>query len=119
MKQQRDLDLIRKLLLDLEGVDEVDLSEYEKAQIHYHNYLIINAGLAEGTYDIASSFGSTGELFAFPALLTWEGQEFLANARNESAWNSVKAKVQQQAVTVSFSVVQALLAAYMKDVVGL
>jgi hypothetical protein len=45
---RRDLDLIRLILLDLEGESSVDLSSYSANQVNFHKALIKEGGLAEG-----------------------------------------------------------------------
>lgn len=45
---KRDFELIRLLLLELEGEESVDLSSYTPEQVNYHKALIKEAGFAEG-----------------------------------------------------------------------
>lgn len=45
---KRDMDLVRLLILEVEGEEEVNLSGYTDEQKLYHKYLLIDAGLAEG-----------------------------------------------------------------------
>ena len=40
------MNLIRLLMLNLEDESEVDLSDYSEEQIGYHNYLLVDSGLA-------------------------------------------------------------------------
>ncbi|NBK26280.1 MAG: DUF2513 domain-containing protein, partial [Spirochaetia bacterium] len=47
-RMRRDMDLIRLILLDVEGEEKPDLSGYTQEQITYHKYLLIDADLAEG-----------------------------------------------------------------------
>lgn len=44
---KRDLDLIRLLLINQEGKEKVDLSQYTEDQIRYHQALLINAHFVE------------------------------------------------------------------------
>lgn len=128
MKQQRDLDLIRDLLLDLEGVEEVDLSEYSEEEVAYNIYLIIDAGLGEGNvvWEGAHKSRGFGTSQKGPSILsaelwyiTSEGQEFLNNARNPEAWKSVTGKIASKGVDVSLDVLKSLLNAYMMGQFGL
>lgn len=60
---KRDMDLIRLILLKLEGKENVnsDLAEYTKNQVNYHKALLLEAGLAEGSKPKYSMSG--GQLF--------------------------------------------------------
>lgn len=97
---KRDMDLIRKLLIRLESIKNEDQARaplavegYTKDQIGYHKYLLVDAGFAAG-YDVThdGSFIVQFEL----SHLTWDGQEFLAAARDETRW--VKARKMGEAV---------------------
>ena len=41
---KRDFDLVRLLLIELEGEEEVDLSSYTPEQVNYHKALVKEAG---------------------------------------------------------------------------
>ncbi len=87
---KRDMDLIRKLLLQLEG-EQVDLNEYESSQIEFHKALIWEKGLAEGPKPIYSYQRGTKTVGrAILEKLTWEGYDFLDGIREESRWMKVK-----------------------------
>lgn len=110
VQQKRDLDLIRMLLLELEGIEEVDLAQYTEHEIKYHKYLLYDAGFAEGTIvkdDVRRFEIIDAELF----YLNWQGHEFLANARNDTVWNDVKQVLRERGLSVSFSILQTLLSA--------
>ncbi len=87
---KRDFELIRKLLLDIEG-EEVDLSPFTEDQILYHKALLLEAGLAEGPKPHYPSQKSS----EIPDLviikkLTWEGHDFIGAIRNEEHWKKAK-----------------------------
>jgi hypothetical protein len=113
---KRDLDLIRLLLLELEGEEEVDLSEYTEEQQGYHKYLIVDADLAEG-----ADMSSPSDLHPSALLhwLNWAGHDFLDAARSEPIWKSVKQKLAKVGGSAAFEVVKALLIAVAKEQVGL
>ena len=104
---KRDFDLIRNILLQLEGKE----SRFEEVQIEpigghsaesvYHHYIILKqAGLIEG------------RIFAeipFLANLTWEGHAFLENARNQTVWEKTREFVKNKGVSVSIEVFTELL----------
>lgn len=88
---QRDIDLIRHILLDLEARGsytdwlDVDIEEYSPEQVDYHLELLIEAGLIRVP---ASGMELSRR---HPLRLTWEGHEFLDAARSETRWQKVKA----------------------------
>jgi hypothetical protein len=88
---QRDIDLIRHILLDLEARGsytdwlDVDIEEYSPEQVDYHLELLIEAGLIRVP---ASGMELSRR---HPLRLTWEGHEFLDAARSEMRWQKVKA----------------------------
>ncbi len=119
---QRNMDLIRLLLLDIEDVEEVDLSGYTHEEINYNKYLLVDAGLAEGeAYWIPDPNGSrtTQMRDAWIKDLTWEGHEFLDAARNESTWKSAMSTIAKSGGGFTFSVLKAVLIAAAKSQIGL
>ena len=88
---QRDMDLIRKILITVEeatstlGTIEVKIDGYTEQQIAYHVALLREAGLLHAV-DLSSKSG----LRFLPTRLTWEGHEFLDAARNDSLWRKTK-----------------------------
>ena len=94
----RNMDLIRELLLRLEGLpstpssvyiltpamEEIAIAGYSADQIHYHLSLIIEAGLIES--------GSTPVVqcgFMFMRL-SWAGHDFLDSIRDPEVWARTK-----------------------------
>ena len=90
---RRDMDLIRLLLLEAEGEEEVDLSSYTSHQVLYHTYLLIQSGLAEG-----NALPDENEILdAFILPLTWAGHDFLDTARNQMVWKRLWARSKNRA----------------------
>lgn len=92
-------DLIRDILLDLEGEETVDLDQYSKEQLSYHRYQLANSELAEGV----TAKGPGNEFIAIDLSLTWEGHKFLDFARNDTVWNKVKAEVAKHGPAVGIA----------------
>lgn len=87
------MDLIRLLLLELEGDAEASKrleEQYEEKAVVFHAALAIEAGLIHGT---VSEDGEGQPEGAITVRLTWEGYEFLESIRNESTWNKAKLAV--------------------------
>lgn len=87
---KRDFELVRNLLLNVEG-EEVDISSYTEEQILYHKALLLEAGLAEGPKPHFSS----GEFSEIPdrvviRKLTGEGHNFIDSIRDEGRWQEAK-----------------------------
>lgn len=93
---KRDMDLVRAILIAVErepagfAPPNLEIEGYSKDQIAYHNYLLIDAKLADGA--TTTHLGSTGPE-AIISTLTWAGHEFLDAARDETLWNQAKAKI--------------------------
>ncbi|TBW32844.1 DUF2513 domain-containing protein [Siculibacillus lacustris] len=94
---QRDMDLIRELLLKLEALplpsganmylqpedEEVAVPEHSADQIAYHLDLIQNAGFLEQS----RSNPARGIMFCG---LSWAGHDFLDSVRNPETWAKTK-----------------------------
>ena len=118
---RRDLDLIRKMLLGVEDAPtgfapDLNFGGFTDAQIGYHAYLLIDAGLAKGA-DI-TSHDSDGPN-AIIQYLTWEGHEFADAARDESRWKKAKGMVAEKGGGITLDVMKALLISLMKTALGL
>lgn len=119
---QRDLDLIRKILLAMEQrehgfvQDELVVEGYSDEQVGFHVYLLGEAGLAkvvENTNVLSQSPS------ALPLHPTWAGYEFLEAAKDETLWGKAKEKVIKPAGGVAFGVLVEWLKAEAKARLGL
>lgn len=106
---KRDFDLIRLLLIQIEGEEKVNLSEYTEDQIKYHKALLIEAGLADGNIRYSSRKNSEIPDKVYIKRLTWEGHEFLNKARNDSTWEKAKKHVINQSLSLSFDALKIAL----------
>jgi len=108
---KRDMDLIRLLLLDIEGKEKPDLSKYAEDQQTYHLALIIEAELAHG--------GFVTDVKGYPDVahatwLSWKGHEFLDAARNETIWKKAVAKIKAAGTSIPLPVLQEILTSFIK-----
>lgn len=109
---KRDLDLIRKILLDLEGrtpnlADDrlgFDLSKVSaelgttEQELQYHLVLLYEAEYIDGfalrglshKSGKAMTLDSEYAWLAIPHHITWDGHEFLETVRDEKIWASTK-----------------------------
>lgn len=120
---QRDMDLVRDLLLRFEQDPQLDghhwvhfdpdalgMPERSAEVIGYHMDLLIEAGYL---------VGKTGfEDIPIISKMTWQGHEFLDNIRDPGIWNKTKERVAGLG-TVALSVVAALAQAEVKKRLGL
>lgn len=118
---KRDLDLIRKMLLTVEDAPTgfapaLKFDGFTDAQVGYHAFLLIDAGLAQGA-DI-TTHGSDGPK-AMIRNLTWEGHEFADAARDESRWKKAKSMVAEKGGGITLDVMKALLISLTKAALGL
>jgi len=109
---KRDMDLVREILLKVEestndprGFITLDLPGRSPQEVSYHVMLLSEAGWLE-----ASNHSSSAGYSWKPKRLTWQGHEFLDNARNDTVWNSTKAKVKETVGSASLEVFKGLLA---------
>lgn len=117
----RDLDLIRKILMAIEDAPsgwapDLKFNDYSDAQVGYHAYLIMDAGLARGS-DV-TTHGSDGPE-ALLSSLTWEGHEFVEAARDENRWQKAKGMVAEKGGGITLDVLKALLISLTKSALGL
>ena len=118
---QRNMELIRKLLFEIEETN--DVKERNDPSVAYHLYLLADAGLIVGV-KIDEDL-QTGELSwrHLPGpRLTWAGQEFFDAARDDATWNQAKKRLAdagRSAGNVTACVMTALLTDVTKRQLGL
>jgi hypothetical protein len=121
---RRDWDLIRKMILAIEDAPSgwaPDLSElsfegYTTAQVGYHAWLLIDAGLADGKrVDIMPSEAPEGAIIT----LTWAGHDFAEAIRNDKTWNKAMGTVKEKVGDITFDILKQLLSSIIKSALGL
>lgn len=108
---QRDVDLVRRILLHIErsGADGTSpggwapLVEdgYEVSSIQYHIQILHDAGLIQADELVPGQW--------WPERMTWAGHEFLDASRDEALWNEAKRRVEATVGTAPFEVFRDLL----------
>jgi hypothetical protein len=120
---KRDMDLVRAILFTIEESESSDIPtnlsipNYSKVQIDYHLELLSDANLI-------TSLGITPAMersysMAAPRRLTWQGHEFLDNARDETRWNEAKKIAGQKGGSMAFDVIKGVLTQLALQAVGL
>lgn len=106
---KRDIELVREILLWMEAQPEgrnvntwtFDIPERTKKEIGYHAYLMHQAGLIVA-YDCTYSEDDTPNWV--PSMLTWDGHEFIASAKDSGIWDKAKKSIIGPAAGVTFTV---------------
>lgn len=118
---KRDMDLVRAILLRLDEYEsgyapqDMQFEGFTEEQVGYHAYIMGQAGLLE-VADASSMDDSSPA--AIPISLTWNGHEFLANARQQENWLQAK-RMMKGAGEASFQVWQAVLTKVVMNSLGL
>jgi hypothetical protein len=106
---KRDLDLARRILLEVEANPEADgngcvdvrVEGHSEREISYHIMLLFQAGLLSAA-DASSSDG----LLWLAMGLTHEGHEFLDASREEGIWKKAKKTVMEKAGGVTLDTIK-------------
>lgn len=108
---QRDMDLVREILMELAD-SEAPLDARSLAcdahpldEVAYHFELVIEAGLAKGSVAVAWDGARVG---ACLGSLTWEGNDFLDSVRDGRVWSRVKRAVGKAVGTASLETLKAV-----------
>ncbi|EGR3866455.1 DUF2513 domain-containing protein [Vibrio cholerae] len=91
---RRDMDLVRELMLAVEGhlshIQSIKFPNYSQDEVYYHIALLIEAGLLKGDCLMVKN-ASMAPAKVYIEKLTWEGHEFLDDIRKENIWEVIKA----------------------------
>ncbi|MEN8702458.1 DUF2513 domain-containing protein [Bacillus infantis] len=104
---KRDMDLIRRIMLEVESMEDttrlynVSFDDVPKELVNYHVKLLIDAGLVEGQCLYGTQYSVKS--------LTWNGHEFLDNAKNPSVWSKTKSFVAEKGGSASMSIMMELV----------
>lgn len=107
---KRDIDLLRRILLDLESGSSVHDAGEDPQTLHYHIQLLHDAGLIVADELVPGQW--------WPERITWAGHEFLDLARNDISWNRTKCNVASKVSSAPFAIVQELLARDLRSALG-
>ena len=117
---KRDMDMIRDIMLQLRDAsgpisgEQLLPNHEDRALVHYHTWLIIDAGLAEGT--VADCMG--GSCFVSVRRLTWQGQDFLAAASDRTTWEEAVRRIKATTGEVTFQVLVKVLSEVALNTIG-
>jgi DNA-binding transcriptional ArsR family regulator len=120
---KRDMDLIRAILQKVESCEDPyglehmpEIDGYSRPQISYHMKLLSDAGLVE-----AQTIDEMGTDCADFMLinLTWQGQDFLDAAKDETLWKKAKETVIKPGASFTFDILLAWLKSQVGTALGL
>jgi hypothetical protein len=109
-----DFDLIRQILLHMQDtpanqrVSNVRIAGYDEDNVFEHLELLEQRGLLDANITYAGS-GEKRIYAVYVKNLTWEGHQFLENARNNEVWSRTKSLVEEKGGSVSFEIFKSLL----------
>jgi hypothetical protein len=113
---KRNLNLVRLILLEIEAIppgrslSPLKFDEFESEIIAGHIELLEEAGLIEA--QLTRTFNHAGVRVVSNyniRRLTWEGHDFIENARIKNVWDSFNVILKEKGGDISFSVAKALL----------
>lgn len=117
---KRNWELIRQILFEVESLPAgesaqiLQIEEIDQATITEHIRLLVDKGLLIGklfdTYS-GSSYSITG--------VSWEGYDFLENARNDTIWKKVMAESKSKGTSMTMVVLNGLLTKAAQKYAGL
>lgn len=121
---KRDMELILKILQQLEERDEVSIIErmevagYDDNVVSYHVRRMYEAGLLDAEA-VISSTTHTRLINVLPFGITWEGHEFLDSMRDKKVANTVRKRLGNKLSEVPFKLIQELALSVGRGEIGL
>jgi hypothetical protein len=121
---ERDLELVRKLLLFFKEkgnpgmVENPEVGpEYSESVVQYHLRLMYQAGMLNCEAERSST--SDRIIRVYPFDLTWEGHEFLAKISADGVWPKLKAMIGSKGGSMAFTVINQLATKLALEAAGL
>jgi hypothetical protein len=120
---QRDMDLVRKILITVESSDEealrlqpLAIEGYEAPLIARHVEIMEEAGLVDAHVMRAAGVPPyAARVFR----LTWAGHDFLEATRNDTVWAKTKQFIKEKGGGASFEIIKAVALKYTASHFGL
>jgi hypothetical protein len=119
---KRDMDLVRKILIELEkephgfAPRDLRLDAYKREEVGFHVYLMGQAGLLR-VADVSAL--RSGSPMALPINIEWEGYEFLEAARPDSMWEKAKERIVAAGGGLTIELLKEVLLGLARGAVGL
>lgn len=116
------MDLVRTLIHSIEdnptgfAPNDLGIEGYNKEEIGYHLYIMMEAGLIRGA-DVTTHGSKSPEAIATG--LTWAGHEFADAARDPDRWEKAMQLTKEKTGSVTLEVLVKLLTSLMSSALGL
>lgn len=116
----RDMELIRRLLIyiaengstnPISSLNQPEYDDYNREIVWYHLSLMHERGLFKG-YNLSNIQWSI-------SVLTWDGQDFLQMAQDDTIWNKAKDQAGSRFGSLTLDVLRDLLLQVTRRMVGL
>lgn len=120
---KRDMDLIRRIMLDLEKLDEngngptLQYDDVSIVDIVYHMELLNEHGLIEA--EIIKSDGDPKSNLAAFERITWKGHDFIDNAKSETVWQTTKRNIADTVGSVGFALFVETMKYHAREMLGI
>jgi hypothetical protein len=109
---QRDMDLVRQILLTVEATEEEELTKrplaiegHDSATVARHVEIMQDAGLVDANV----MRGDNVPPYAARVFrLTWAGHDFLEATRNDTVWAKTKQFIKEKGGGASFEIIKAV-----------
>jgi len=117
---KRDMELIRLILLNIEGEHHDLTKDYTQEQFAFHlNLLLSGVFLTQYFHGKENPYVIGGFPCQMTFTMTWRGHDFIDVARDEGFFKSVLAELKDKAVPVTIGIVLEFLKAKIKGKLGL
>ncbi len=104
---KRDMELIRKILINIQDGNRTALVEgYDEDTIKYHEALVIEAGLVEGSAVKNNTVPTEIPAIVMIKKLTWEGHDFVDAIQDNENWTRVKGFIKEAGKQITLETVK-------------
>ena len=117
---KRDMDLVREILIAVEeGNVNLDNIGYDRDRINLHVELMKENGLVDAVITPSYDGAEHGILKCWVKRLTWEGHDFLDEARDKSIWEQAKKKCLEETSGLAIDLLRCCLVYVAKQKLGI
>lgn len=117
---KRDMELIRLILLNIEGEHHDLTKDYTQKEFAYHLNLLLSGGFLTQYYHGEDKPHIVG---GFPCqmtfTMTWQGHDFIDAARDEGLFRRALAEIKEKAIPVTIGLVLEYLKAKARERLGI
>lgn len=114
---KRDMELVRKILLRIEGskpyerLEEMRVEGYSRSSVAYHCELLYQEGYIKELYCVKLDQMDSPTYFCVQDL-TWEGQDFLETIREDTIWDKTKSTIKEKGLPMLIGTIKTVATAF-------